>query len=267
MKISLNYTSPINFLFYRFGIASFLLFIFFKKEVILHVNAIVPGVLIGISVSLGNILQVIGLSYTSASHSAFITALYMIFSPIIARFMVKEKIEIINLISLMLAFAGIYLLSNDTPNIPSINFGDFLTIFCAISFAFQVVLIQMYTMKGYDYKALTFWQVLTSFILYAGSAGFTRDFKFSYQSILWIGILYTSLMTAITLAIILKYQKDTTVQRASTLYAGEPMFAYIASFIVLNEVFALYDYLGASLIIISILLLPTRHYLSKRSYS
>ena len=259
MKISLNYILPITFLLYRFGIAAVFLFIFFKKEIISSIDAIIPGVLIGVSLSLGQALQTMGLLYTSSSHSAFITSLYIIFSPIIAHFMIKEKIKLVNITSLILASIGLYLLSGIGLDILSINFGDLLTIFCAVSFAFQVVLIQKYTAEKYDYKALTFWQVLISFVSYIIFTDLTGTLTFTYENIVWLGILYTSIIsTAVALIIVLKYQKYTTVQRASIIYAGEPIFAYLASLIALGEILTIYGYIGALLIISSILIIQLR---------
>ena len=208
------------------------------------------------ALSLGQELQAVGLLYTSSSHSGFITSLYIVFSPIIAYFMIREKIRLTNIISLIIAAIGLYLLSGVGLEILNMNFGDILTVFCAIAFAFQIVLIQKYTAEGYDYKALTFWQVLISFISYILFAYYLGGYEVSYTTIVWIGILYTSIIsTVLALIILLKYQKYTTVQRASIIYAGEPIFAYLASLIALREILPLTGYIGALLIIVSILVI------------
>jgi len=254
MKLSFYYVPPTTFLLYRFGIAALILFMIFKDEINSNINAIMPGIIIGVSLSVGQELQAVGLLFTSSSHSGFITSLYIVFSPIIAYFMIKEEIKITNIISLIIATIGLYLLSGIGLEILSMNFGDFLTVFSALAFAFQIVLIQKYTAEGYDYKALTFWQVLISFLSYMLFAYYLGGYKAGYNVIVWIGILYTSIIsTVLALIILLKYQKYTTVQRASVIYAGEPIFAYLASLIALREILPLTGYIGALLIIISIL--------------
>jgi len=254
MKISFYYVPPTTFLLYRFGIAALILLMIFKREISLNINAILPGIIIGASLSIGQELQAIGLLYTSSSHSGFITSLYIVFSPIIAYFMIREKIKLTNIISLIIATIGLYLLSGVGLEILNMNFGDLLTIFSALAFAFQIVLIQKYTAEGYDYKALTFWQVLISFLSYMLFAYYMGGYEVRYIAIVWIGILYTSVIsTVLALIILLKYQKYTTVQRASIIYAGEPIFAYLASLIALREILPLTGYVGALLIIISIL--------------
>jgi len=254
MKISFYYVPPTTFLLYRFGIAALILLMIFKREISLNINAILPGIIIGASLSIGQELQAIGLLYTSSSHSGFITSLYIVFSPIIAYFMIREKIKLTNIISLIIATIGLYLLSGVGLEILNMNFGDLLTIFSALAFAFQIVLIQKYTAEGYDYKALTFWQVLISFLSYMLFAYYMGGYEVRYIAIVWMGILYTSVIsTVLALIILLKYQKYTTVQRASIIYAGEPIFAYLASLIALREILPLTGYVGALLIIISIL--------------
>ncbi|WP_456450769.1 EamA family transporter, partial [Palaeococcus sp. (in: euryarchaeotes)] len=75
MKVSLSYMSPILFLAYRFGIASSLMLLIFRRRV-LKKEAFLEGALLGITLFFGHGFQIVGLKYTSASNSAFITSLY-----------------------------------------------------------------------------------------------------------------------------------------------------------------------------------------------
>jgi len=254
MKISLYYISPYTFLCYRYALATLLLLLLCKNEIFNNRVAIKPGSLIGISLGIGQVLQTVGLVYTSSSHSAFITSLYIVFAPLIAYYLLREKIESINIISLLIALIGLYLLTGVRESILNMNFGDFLTILCAIAFAVQIVLVQKYTLEGIDYKALTFWQVLLSLLMYIPLANYSETININLIAL--IGIIYTAVgSTVLALIIMLKYQKYTSVQRASIIYVGEPVFACLASLALLHEILNFEGYIGSALIVFSLLLL------------
>ncbi len=83
MKVSLDYLPPILFLAYRFGVASLLMLLLFRSR-ILRRETLREGFLLGLTLFFGHGFQIVGLKYTTASNSAFITSLYVVFTPFIA---------------------------------------------------------------------------------------------------------------------------------------------------------------------------------------
>ncbi|RLF74757.1 EamA/RhaT family transporter [Thermococci archaeon] len=244
MKVSLSYMSPILFLAYRFGIASSLMLLIFRGRV-LKKEAFLEGALLGITLFFGHGFQIVGLKYTSASNSAFITSLYVIFTPFIAYFLLGDILKRRDFLSLGIAMLGLYLISGASLNF---NYGDLLTVLCALSFAFQIVLVQKFGEK--DYISLAFWQIFWNFLFSSAYAAFFEGIKIPNALSPWLGILYTGIFaTVIAFTLQVKYQKETKAHKAALIYSSEPIFGHISAFLTIGEILSTRGYLGAMLIL------------------
>ena len=243
MKVSLSYVPPILFLAYRFGIASLLMLIIFRSKV-LRKETMREGFLLGLTLFFGHGFQIVGLKYTTASNSAFITSLYVVFTPFIAYFLLGERLEWGDVLSLIVALTGLYLISGASSKI---GYGDFLTALCALSFAFQIVLVQKF--GGRDYIGLSFWQIFWNFVLSLLFALAFEPLVVPRELLPWLGLLYTSVFaTVLAFTLQVKYQKHTTAYKAALIYSMEPIFGSLSSFVLLGERFTGRALLGALLI-------------------
>ena len=247
MKVSLDYLPPILFLAYRFGLASLLMLLVFRSKV-LKKETLKEGFIVGLTLFFGHGFQIVGLKYTTASNSAFITSLYVVFTPFIAYFILRDRLKPRDVISLAVALAGLYLISGASLDF---NYGDILTVFCALSFAFQIVLIQKFGEK--DYLSLAFWQIFWNFVLSLAFALIFEPFVLPKNPLPWLGILYTSVFaTVIAFTLQVKHQRNTKAHKAALIYSAEPIFGHISAFLTIGEVLSLKGYLGAALIMASI---------------
>ncbi|WP_297514310.1 DMT family transporter [Thermococcus sp.] len=243
MKVSLDYLPPILFLAYRFGIASLLMLILFRSKV-LRKETLREGFLLGLTLFFGHSFQIVGLKYTTASNSAFITSLYVVFTPFIAYFLLGERVKARDVLSLAIALTGLYLISG---GMSGVNYGDLLTALCAVSFAFQIVLVQRFGEK--DYLSLAFWQIFWNFIF---SLIFALAFEpkvLPRELLPWLGLLYTAVFgTVVAFTLQVKYQKHTTAYKAALIYSMEPIFGSLSAFLILGERFTKRALAGAFLI-------------------
>ena len=110
VKIALNYSSPFIFVFFRFLITSLIFLIFFYKD--LNYAKFIDykyGVIIGIALFFGYTTQTIGLKYSSASNTAFITGTNIVFLPFLQMLVVKTKPGKENIIGIIIVLIGLYL--------------------------------------------------------------------------------------------------------------------------------------------------------------
>ncbi|WP_297495474.1 DMT family transporter [Thermococcus sp.] len=243
MKVSLDYIPPILFLAYRFGIASLLMLIIFRSRV-LRRETLYEGFLLGLTLFFGHGFQIVGLKYTTASNSAFITSLYVVFTPFIAYFLLGERIKTRDILSLGIALTGLYLISGAGR---TVSYGDFLTALCAVSFAFQIVLVQKFGEK--DYLSLAFWQIFWNFLFSLIFALLFEPKVFPREILPWLGLIYTAIFgTVIAFTLQVKYQKHTTAYKAALIYSMEPIFGSLSAFILLGERFTKRALAGAFLI-------------------
>ncbi|NJE05662.1 DMT family transporter [Thermococcus sp. M36] len=247
MKVSLDYLPPILFLAYRFGIASLLMLLIFRSKA-LRMETFKEGFILGLTLFFGHGFQIVGLKYTTASNSAFITSLYVVFTPFIAYFLLGDRLNLRDGASLGIALAGLYLISGASLNF---NYGDLLTVLCALSFAFQIVLVQRFGEK--DYLSLAFWQITWNFVFSLAFALLFEPFVVPTDPLPWTGVLYTSIFaTVIAFTLQVKHQRNTKAHKAALIYSSEPIFGHIAAFLTLGEVLSPKGYLGALLIMAGI---------------
>jgi drug/metabolite transporter (DMT)-like permease len=142
--------STTTLIFWRFFIAfllgEFLLFVFQKKSYQNSHSDIKLASTAGLFLGGSILLQTHGLHTTTATNSSFITSLYVVIVPIIAFLFFKHKLKIHHIILGLLAFAGMGLLLNLQGEKSFLrgelfNWGDLLTLFCAIAASFHIILV------------------------------------------------------------------------------------------------------------------------------
>ena len=255
IKVALQDSSPYAFLSLRFLIATLILAIVFRKEVAsTSRDALKAGCLIGAFIFIGYITQTVGLKYTTASKSGFITGLYVVFTPILAYPILKATLQRRLILAVLLASIGLFLLSGIDPRGLSMNYGDFLTLVCAIAYAFSVVLISKYA-KKHSSSVLATTQTFTTCILCTLSWAIIEPFSLPTSTIAWEAVFFTAVFATSLAFLGQNYaQKHTTATKAAIIFTAEPIFALIFSSVTLGEALSQEGALGAALIVVGMLL-------------
>ncbi len=249
VKELLKYISPELVLTYRFffaaicSIPAFL--INFKKN-----KKILPELIIlGLIMYSAYFFQTVGLHFTTASKSGFITGLYIIFTPIVALLFIKEKPTLKLVLSLVLATVGLALLSGISPSNLKINKGDLITILCAIAYAVQIVLTNIYV-KNTDMSFITAVQMITMFLV---SIPFSaKSFTISLPLWAWLSLVFLGSIAGYFAILAETYGlKYIDPDRASILFTFEPVFAGITSYIFLKESLTTAGIIGAFAILVA----------------
>ena len=262
IKSAFQDISPSLFLSLRFSLATLLLLPFIFK-VLRSVNkqTIVAGSILGIFYFTGFAAQSVGLNLTTATKSGFITGTFVVFIPVLQLIIEKRIPKWFNVLSVILVLLGLIMLSSRGENVieflsqlgSDFNLGDFLTLICALLFAFQVVYVDVFT-KKYDYLPMVFIQLfitgLGGFILTAlFSLTGIEIIKFNFKHSLFFAIIYTSVFASILATIIqLKFQKNVSPTKAGIIFSIEPIFAAIFAYFLLNEKISNFGLIGCVLI-------------------
>lgn len=210
------------------------------------------GIICGLCLCIATYLQTWGLIYTTSGKSGFITAMYIIFVPFFGLIM-KRRFPKIAFLSAIIALIGLYLLCGFEDGM-KFNFGDFLTLICAIFFSFHILSIDYYSSQvdGIKLSALQFFV--------AGAINFIIMLLFESPDISLIlscivPILYSGIMScgvAYTLQII--GQKYTDPASASILMSLESVFALLSGIILLNESITGIELIGCLLMFCAIII-------------
>ena len=250
IKNILNLIPPYTFLTYRFLLATLVLMIIFWKRIRgINKTILRKGFLIGIFLFLGYTFQTVGIKYTSATKAGFITGLSVVLVPIISVFFIKEKVSRNSIIGAFLALIGLWFLNYT--NSFSFNFGDFLVLLCAFSFAMHITSVGLYT-KKIDYVLLVIVQLATVSILSLFLAViFERPaLNLSYSFNVWWGIIFMGVFaTAFAFYMQNRFQRYSTATKTAIIFSGEPIFAAVFAYLLLGEMVGLIAWAGGLLII------------------
>jgi drug/metabolite transporter (DMT)-like permease len=260
VKQALDDVSTLLFLSLRFSLATAALLLFFRGRLgnlPERKREIRGGLWAGLFLFVSYFLQTFGLRFTTPSKSAFVTGLYIVLVPLLAAAVYRRAPQLSEWLGVAAATAGMALLTLDDFRL-KMAYGDLLTLGCAVGFAIHILLVGRYARPG-GYRVLGLVQI-------AAAAGFsTLAFPLlESPRIEWnAGVLATLAVTGI-LATALAFtvqawaQQHTTPTRTALIFALEPVFAWMTSFLVTGEILTAGPTLGAVLILAGILLVELK---------
>jgi Permeases of the drug/metabolite transporter (DMT) superfamily len=225
---ALTSSGPMFFVGLRFAAAALIVSLFSIRSLRgITLFELKAGVFIGVSIMLGYGLQTIGLQTIPSSQSAFITALYVPFVPLLQWLVLGRRPGLMPSLGIILAFTGLMLLSG--PSGVSLDFspGEIATLISAIAIAAEIILISAYAGKV-DVRRVTVVQLSTAsilaFLMTIPTGETAPDFSWLLlASAVGLGAASAVIQVAMNWA-----QKSVSPTRATLIYAGEPVWAGIA---------------------------------------
>jgi drug/metabolite transporter (DMT)-like permease len=248
VKMGMEFVSPVLLVAIRFSLGTIILLTFFRKKIFpLPPGAVGKGSVLALFLFLGFVAQNIGLTITSASKSAFITGLMVLFVPLLQFIIEKRAPKIGNIAGILVVVCGLWLLTS--PEGSSLNGGDALTLVCSVLFAVYIVYLDVIS-REMSALQLLFMQMAATTV-YAVTAALTFEtMYFSYNARSIAGLLYLTLLaTLLTTYGQTRFQKDTTPTRAAVIFSMEPVVAAVLSYFMLGELLGVPGMIGGVLII------------------
>jgi drug/metabolite transporter (DMT)-like permease len=213
----------------------------------------VGGAVTGVLLFTGFVLQTIGIQYTTPARSAFITGMYVIFTPLLSILLRLRRPSINSFVGAALALAGLHLLTNPTGSGGGFGRGEFLTLLCAVAFSGHLLAVDHYT-RRFSRPAIAFLQVAMVGALGLAPALLLEPMRLRATPGLLAALAVTSLMgTALAFWVLNMVQAWTTPSRAAIIFAAEPVFAALTSWVVEEEVLRGAAMAGAALILAGML--------------
>jgi drug/metabolite transporter (DMT)-like permease len=252
-KIGLGVLEPFNLTALRFVIAFFISAIVFYKHIFktdmktVKYALILALILFGVFISM-----TFGLEYTTASNAGFLVSLSVVFIPIISVVFLKHKIERKLIAGVCLAIIGIALLTlNDQLRVGG---GDLLCILCALLFAVHIIVTGVYTQKV-DSIALSVIQLGFVGLFSVVFSVFTETVKLPQSGLSWFAVLALSILcTAVGYIVQTTAQQYTSATHTGLILSLEPVFSAVFAFAFLNEVLTPKGYIGAALLLTSVII-------------
>ena len=262
-EFSLGSMTPLQVMTIRFLIATIILCsVFFNQLKKISKSTLKKGTLAGFFLFVGFVFQTVGLKYTTVSNNAFLSAIAVIFVPIIGIFL-GRKIDRYGIIGTILTVIGIAFLTING-SLTSINIGDVLTILGAMFYAIQILLVDMFA-KEEDVTVFTIVQITMCFLFSLITMLIRGDLFFNITFNSGGGVIYLAVFsTAIGLFLQVLGQKSTTETRAAIIMSTESVFGTIFAIILLNQALTIKVIIGCIIIFIAIIISEVKPFAKKQ---
>ena len=247
---------PLNLTVFRFGSAFLLLGVIFWKNVV-HMNrrTLRYCVLVGLALSGTYVFYGYGLPLTSISNASFVCALPVVFTPVFDFLIHRKRPGRSFGIALVICTVGLALLTLQDSLRPAL--GDLICLGVPICYSIDLLLTE---------KAVTD-PAVDPLGLGVGQLGVVTAITLVFSLLLekphlpttptiWGAALFLGILcTGVAFVIQSTQQKYTTASHVGLIFTLEPVFSCIVAFFFANERLSARGYLGAGLMLLSLILM------------
>lgn len=221
------------------------------------------GVLIGLILAFSCLTQTYGLRTTPASVSAFVTGLFVVFTPLLGALTLRAGITAATVAGVAVATAGLGLLTLGTTGSGGglIGAGELLTLVCAVGWAAHITAVGAWT-DQHDPYALAVVQLATTaavcLVVTAPGALSRGAIALPVSRLDWLTLGYTALLCTAAAFFVQTYaQRHVSATRTAVVMTMEPVFGAFAAAIS-GEHLPARGYLGAALVLVAMYLVELR---------
>ncbi len=247
-----------NMVALRFLIAFAVCFIVFRKRYrsLDRETAVHSGVL-GTFLFVSYLCMVIGCKYTTASNAGFMMSLVAFFTPLII--LVQDKVipggkQIISVIITLIG-VGLMCLSGSF----SLNKGDLICMLSAFFYSFQMLYTERYAHKHDPIVLGTFQLIYVAAYGFIFSFLFEDAFRLPASTAGWGQLLYLALgCGALGFILQTSAEKLSPASHTTLIYASEPVFVALFSFMMLSEPITMRQIAGIIIVFFGVLLTVSR---------
>ena len=246
MKDAIERQSVNNFLFTRFLVAV-LVMVALKPSVVKQFDRdlLQRAGSAGIFLGLGYIFQTLGLARTGAAITGFVTGLYVVFTPLLAYFFLKERITKLIWVCVAVATVGLGLLSIHGF---SVGIGEMLVLASAFFFAAHIIALGKWS-SGRDVYAMTIVQLAMCAVL-SGLASIPEGYSPPPDNGVWGVVIFTAVIcTAVAFVVQTWSQAHMTTTKVAVILTMEVVFAAIFAMIFGGERLTLQATLGGVMVL------------------
>ncbi|MFC6153312.1 DMT family transporter [Nocardioides yefusunii] len=222
IKDLLDRVPALDFLAVRFLLAGLVLLAVFPKAVgrmtrSTRRQAVVLGALYGFA----QMLQTMGLANTSASVSGFITGMYVVFTPLLAAWLLRDRISTTTWAAVVLATVGLGVL---TLQGVSLGTGEAITLVASVLFAAHIVALGAWSRPEEAFGLAIIQLLVISAICFVFTAPNGVVLPDNRQD--WIALVYMALVPAALALLVQTWaQAHLPAARAAIIMSLEPVFA------------------------------------------
>lgn len=252
VKTAMDHASPVLFVGVRFALAAIVAIPLVRWRQPGLRAAMRAGLPLGFVLAGAYASQTLGLTVTSPARSAFVTGLNVSLVPAWALLLTGHRIARLSLLGLVLTLPGLWLLTS--PGAGSWNRGDTWTLVCAVLYALYLVLVER-SAKRHAPGTLLFSQLAATAVVALVAAPILEHPRFEPAAPLLVALALTAFVaTTGTTWLQLHCQPKVGPTRTALIFASEPVFAALFSFLWFGERLGVPGWAGGGLILAGVLI-------------
>lgn len=223
IKGVLDRMSVADFLAVRFVVAAIAMFALFHRQVArMPRRQLLRGVVLGALYGVGQLLQTWGLALISPSVSGFVTGMYVVFTPILATLLLRQRTPVTVWLAVGLATLGLALLSL---NGFSVGAGVWLTLAAALLYGLHIVALGQWSRAEEAFGLSAVQMAVIALICLLATAGHGGPMLPPDRNA-WLAVLYMALVAGAGAMLMQTWaQAHLPATRAAIVMTTEPVFA------------------------------------------
>lgn len=258
-KNALDFVSPVNFLVYRFFVASlvFLLLLSFKIITIERKPYWKLWKLILFQPILYFTFEIYGIDRINSSEAGMIIALIPIVVNVLSAFILKEKADLLHYILLTMGFLGVVLIVGFNLSMQNF-FGKTLMLLAVFSGSMYTILSRKLS-KDFKPQEITFFMMISGFLFFSIINLFTNQFKVVLNLQVLASALYLGTFSSAVAFFLLNYMVKKASPTLTTVFSNlTTVISVIAGVIFRKEIIGIQQIIGMTMILSSLLVITVR---------
>jgi len=245
-KLALADASPMAFTAARFLLAAILLIPVLRD---ITAEEWRWGGVLGLLLAIGFATQTIGLDFTTASRSGFLTALYIPFTPLIVLLVFRTLPGAAAATGLLVAMTGMVLLTGAGALGGGFNRGDLLTVACAVAFAAHMVATSSAAQRGRPERLMAA-QVVVGAVLTTVATPLVEVPRISPTPLLLSIVAYEAVLASlVAIRLQLAAQRVLSPTYSALVFTLEPVIASGMSYLLTGDRLVALQWAGGALIV------------------
>lgn len=263
-KIGVREVPPQFFVLIRFAMASLLMGIICLPRLRrLDLVTVKRGLIVGVALGITNLTFVFGIQGTSISRAGVINNLFVLFIPLIAKAIWRDRIGWRNLLGILMASLGIALLAAGGGE--GFNRGDLVSTLCAFFIAVHIISVSK-VLKDEDVYLVSLVQFSVVSIIAGLAVLMLPAPDFSISGAAFGSMVYCAIFpTVVCFTLQNSYQRYVTPTQAGLVYTLDPVWSLMAGFAFLGERLTGREWLGCGLIFMAVLVPLAFRYVEERT--
>ncbi|WP_041081038.1 DMT family transporter [Thermotoga profunda] len=265
-KNALDFVSPMNFLVYRFFVASgvFLLLLSFKIIKIERKPYWKLWKLVLFQPILYFIFETYGVDKINSSEAGMIIALIPIVVNVLSVFILKEKADSLHYVLISIGFLGVLLIVGFNLSVENL-FGKVLMLLAVLSGSMYTILSRKLS-KEFKPQEITFFMMISGFLFFGLINLFMNQFKIVFNFQVFTSALYLGVLSSAGAFFLLNYMVKKVSPTLTTVFSNlTTVVSVIAGVIFRREIIEIQQIIGMMLILSSLFMITLRGHRAVKS--